>query len=295
MFIPRKIVPIAVAFLLVECLPACAGGPLTVSVLVKLLEQADVPAREAGELIAIETAEGARVKAGDVLAQIDDTEARFLEKLALVEAEIAARNAENDVAVLTAEKIFEVAKAEYQRANEAAKRLPGSIPKSDLDQYRLDYEKAELLKQQAEHDRQVARSTHRLKQTEHEFASRGVDRRKIKAPFDGVVVEVDRRRGEWVEPGEKVLRIVRLDRLRAEGFLDQRAAHSGLEGSPVRLQVEGSERSSVRFEGKVVFVSPEVDPVNGQVRILANIDNPDLTLRPGQRATMTISVSTRRE
>jgi multidrug efflux pump subunit AcrA (membrane-fusion protein) len=37
-----------------------------------------------------------------------------------------------------------------------------------------------------------------------------------------------------------------------------------------------------------VFVSPEVDPVNGQVRVLAEVDNPDGVLRPGLRATMTI-------
>ncbi len=295
MIIARRIIPAAVALLLVGGLAARASQPLTVSVLVKLLEQADVPAREAGELVAIEVAEGARVKEGDVLAQIDDTEARFLEKLALVEAEIAAKNAENDVALLTAATICEAAKVEYERVNESAKKFPGSISQSELDTLRLEYEKAVLLKKQAAHDREVACCTQQLKETEHAFASRGVDRRKIKAPFDGVVVEVDRRRGEWVEPGEKVLRIMRLDRLRAEGFLDQRSVHSKLEGSPVRLQVEGSERSSVRFEGKVVFVSPEVDPVNGQVRILADIDNPDLILRPGQRATMTVNVPAGRE
>ena len=36
----------------------------------------------------------------------------------------------------------------------------------------------------------------------------------------GVVVEIKRRKGEWVEPGETVIRILRIDSLRAEGFVD---------------------------------------------------------------------------
>jgi macrolide-specific efflux system membrane fusion protein len=38
----------------------------------------------------------------------------------------------------------------------------------------------------------------------------------------------------------------------------------------------------------VVFVSPEVDPVNGQVRIWAEIDNKSLVLRPGLQGALLI-------
>jgi multidrug efflux pump subunit AcrA (membrane-fusion protein) len=43
------------------------------------------------------------------------------------------------------------------------------------------------------------------------------------------------------------------------------------------------------FAGKIVFVSPEVDPITGQVRIWAEIDNRDGRLRPGQPAQMVVS------
>ncbi len=49
---------------------------------------------------------------------------------------------------------------------------------------------------------------------------------------------------------------------------------------------EGEKKSS--FAGQIVFVSPEVDPITGQVRVWAEIDNKDSRLRPGQPAKMVV-------
>jgi macrolide-specific efflux system membrane fusion protein len=101
-------------------------------------------------------------------------------------------------------------------------------------------------------------------------------------------VQVHHRRGEWVQPGEKVLRILRLDRLRAEGFVDARNLERELLDAPVKVRVSLPGQPEAEFSGRVVFVSPEIDPVNSQVRIWADIENPKLELRPGLRAAMTI-------
>jgi macrolide-specific efflux system membrane fusion protein len=58
----------------------------------------------------------------------------------------------------------------------------------------------------------------------------------------------------------------------------------------VKLTVEGSNDETV-FTGTVAFVSPEVDPITGQVRIWAEIDNRDGRLRPGQPVRMTIGAA----
>ena len=44
------------------------------------------------------------------------------------------------------------------------------------------------------------------------------------------------------------------------------------------------------FHGHIVYVSPEVHPVNGQVRIWAEVDNPRLELRPGTRGLLTVDL-----
>ena len=57
------------------------------NVLVKLLDQHDVPAREKGTIKELVVQEGSRVKTDDVLITIDDTEARYAEDRARVVAE----------------------------------------------------------------------------------------------------------------------------------------------------------------------------------------------------------------
>ncbi len=44
----------------------------------------------------------------------------------------------------------------------------------------------------------------------------------------------------------------------------------------------------ITVEGTLIFVSPEIDSVNGQVEVKAEISNPALALRPGQPVQMTI-------
>jgi RND family efflux transporter MFP subunit len=258
-----------------------------VAVLVNLLEQAEVPALEAGTLVEIPAREGLQVREGAVLARIDGTEAELLLQRARMELEAAGKNATNELPVLTADKTREVAQEIFQRTNEGAQRYKGSISQTDLDRLRLDAEKAQVALRQARHDLELAQLIWQLKQNEVDSAAYRVERRRIAAPLSGMVVEVRRRRGEWVEPGQTVVRVIRLDRLQAEGFLEARHAR-GLLGGSVMLHTE--QEIAEQYRGQIVFVSPEVDPINRQVRVLAEIENPDLTLQPGVHGTMRVEL-----
>jgi len=269
--------------------PLRGAEPAMVPVLVNVLEQAELSPREPGVLMAIDACEGRQVTEGDTLAQIDDTEERFRMATAKLQMEIAAKEAASEVALLDAQKSMAFAQAMYQRAREAVAEFAGSIPQTELERLRLDAERSELAVRQAKHDQEVAELERDLKRAEYEFATQQIERRKIVAPYDGMVVEVKGRRGEYVQPGDKIIRMIRLDHLRVEGFLNARAARRELKGRPVRLTVDVPGRSTMQYKGRLVFVSPEVDPVNDQVRLLADIENsPELTLRPGLRGTMTI-------
>ena len=101
-------------------------------------------------------------------------------------------------------------------------------------------------------------------------------------------MEVSRHRGEWVKPGETVFHILRLDRLRAVGFLKAAYATHNLQDYVVRLRVELPGAGIAEFPGKVIFLNPEIDPVNTQIRIWVEIENKGLQLRPGMRGKMTI-------
>jgi macrolide-specific efflux system membrane fusion protein len=106
--------------------------------------------------------------------------------------------------------------------------------------------------------------------------------------MDGVVVDVRRRVGEWLEPGKFVVRLVRDDRLRAAGFVKLEQLTAPLEGQPATLLVALSGTKETAFSGRVTFVSPEANPINRQVKLIAEFDNRDGRLRAGLPARMTV-------
>jgi RND family efflux transporter MFP subunit len=278
-----------VALMPFEVARAQTDAPIPVeSVSLRLIEQADVPARQAGVLASVEVREGQVVKDGDELARIDDVEADLAVQKAMEDLEVARIEAENDVDIRYSRKSNEVDRAELQRALDAVAKFRNSVSQTELDALKLKVERSTLEIEQAQRTQQIASHLHRLKENELTLARRIAERHRITSPVNGMVVQVNRRRGEWVEPGEKVFRVVRTDQLRAQGFVNLRDVRGDLKGRPVKLTVALPGETRGEFSGKVVFVSPEVDPVNKQVLIFAEIDNPDLVLRAGLAAQMTI-------
>jgi macrolide-specific efflux system membrane fusion protein len=222
-----------------------------------------------------------------VLATIDDQVAQMAEVAAQLKFDVAHEKATNDVQVRFARKAAEVAEAELHRSTESVARFAKSVSQSQLDVERLNVEKTKLEAEQADHNQQVATLEMKSAQNELDAAKVQRARRQIVAPFDGTVVQVFVRLGEWVEPGQKALRIVDTRRLRAEGFLSAADAKANLLGAPVELTIAGQENE--HFAGKIAFVSPEVDPITGQVRVWAEIENKSGALRPGQPVQMRIA------
>jgi macrolide-specific efflux system membrane fusion protein len=260
------------------------------SVLVTLVEQVSVPARESGVLATIAVDEGHLVEEDQLLARLDDAEVQLEKRKAEIDLEIARKKSENDVKVRFARKAAEVAQNEYNRSLESRRAFRSSVTDSALERDRLTWERAVLDVEQSEHEFAVEELTAQLKENDLAVAVRNVERRQILSPIAGVVVEVNRRRGEWVQPGEQVCRILRIDRLRAEGFLSADEIPGNLSGARAVLRVNLPGRPNTDFEGKVTFVSPEIDPVNKQIRFWAEIENRDRLLRPGLQASLVIHV-----
>jgi macrolide-specific efflux system membrane fusion protein len=262
------------------------------SALLRLTYQIDVPARAQGVLSSLKVVEGDAVRQGDALGQIDDAEAKLLQQRAAMELEVQKEKVENDVDIRTAKKAVAFHRAQRDRMERAAKDLPGSVSASQIEELRFNAIQAEFKVEEAEHAHQVDEKTMSLKNIELELGKHNVDIRKIAAPTNGVVVEVLRHPGEWVEPGEKVLRILRIDRLRAEGLIHASKVPPNLLGAPATVTLELPGKGEMSFSGKVVFVSPEIMAVNGMTRFWAEIDNSSGLLRPGLRPRMTVKTAT---
>jgi multidrug efflux pump subunit AcrA (membrane-fusion protein) len=276
--------------------PARAAEPVALtidSVVLRPLVEAEVPARQLGVLAKILVDEGQAVRADEPLAELDVRVAALaLEQAELEQAQTAVKAA-NELSVEYAAKALEVARAELARSEESNAKFPNSISESQLDVERLTIEKLELERRQAEHELELARFDLELKTNAVEAARLGLELYSVRAPFSGIVALVRERVGEWVQPGDAVLRLVAIDRLRAEGFIDADHAE-GLVGRAVRLTLTTADNDkhaeeSFVFEARIGFVSPEVDPVTRQVRVWAEIENADGRLRPGQQGRLEIA------
>lgn len=280
---------LALAALLAPC-PSRAeepspGAVAVDSVVLRLIDEASAPALRSGALIAIRVKEGDAVERGQVLAELDSREAALAVKAAEHELAIADEEATNDVQVRFSAKAHEAARAELRRSEESIRSFPKSVSQSQIDVERLEVEKTALEKEQAEQIQLLAQLEVKVKQAAVDAARLELAQRSITAPLDGVVVEAPVKLGEWLEPGQSVVRLVNTARLKAEGFIAAPHAKRVTPGQRAMLTVAGGEQ---RFTGVVVFVSPEVDPINNQVRVWAEIENTDGLLRPGQRAEMMI-------
>jgi len=266
-----------------------ASEPIEVqSVYLRLSEDIDVPAMVPGVLSEMNADEGGFVEPGTLLARVEDSEARLARDRAAIEVEVATRMADKDIEIEITRKALAVAETELARAERSRQAIRGAVPQAEIDRLQLEVDRAAAEIRQTERDAATAAVTARLKKAELALVEAKLNRHIIGSPLRGQVIEHYKHRGEWVEPGENVMRLVRLDTLRAEGFVDAAALGTDLSGSMVSLKVDLPRRGTTEFRGVLVFVAPEVEPTTGQVLVRAEIENPNLQLRPGLGATMTI-------
>jgi multidrug efflux pump subunit AcrA (membrane-fusion protein) len=337
------------------------AADITVPTIVRVLDQADVPAKDKGVLTDISVRAGDRVSEGQILAQLDDKEQVLALSHAELQLKIASRDAENalpvqsaeaqerearktldraelaqtvaerqakdDVAVRLAVKTRDASQADLDRATRSRKNFASSVSLAELERLQLlvdrnvlEIEKSEvereiagikaemeqarvseqeqiverlrLTTEQARRDQQTAATTMQIQEQAVALAQLKLENRRVRSPLAGVVVEVHRHNGEWVEAGMPVLRVVRLDRLKAETFIDAAVADESLRGASATIQFQHHGKT-VSLPGEVTFVSPEVDTVNRQVLVSVEIDNSKLVLKPGMKASLSISVTSR--
>lgn len=323
---------------------------------VQLRDQAQVPARESGLLKTVLVDRGDYVTESQLLASLEDNEARLslqlteidllvaqkratdavtvevaqaaveessrLTQQARLEQQISQTMAESDIGVRQSVAAATLAKDAIDRANESREKFRSSVSSRELTTLQYELDKSQMDVEQARYDqsllnlragssavlvqqkeaserrlklelrdaeleRQIAALTVRQMTTAVEVAKDRLDRQHVTSPLTGVVVDKLKYAGEWVEAGEPVLKVIRLDTLFVDGFVAADLVDETFRGNNVT--VEGQTKDgTVTVQGKVVFVSPEVDSVNRQVAVRAEITNNDRLLRPGQSVKMTV-------
>lgn len=248
------------------------------SAILKTVETTVLSAEVAGIISVLDVKEGLVVEPGRELGRIRDEAVKLDLERAKTAIELAKKKQQSDIDQRLATKSQAVADNEYQRASAANLRVPDTYPPNEIDRLRLVADRAKLEVERAKYQRDLATMDVTLAEHEYRKFYELYLRHKIKAPSAGVVVSIDKHLGEWVEPGTPLLTIVRTDLLRVEGFVTAEQAARIQVGDEAEVSLD-----ALRANAKVVFISPDTNPVNSQVRVFLEFENTKVEFRPGLR------------
>ena len=223
---------------------------------VYFIDDIKLPAKESGEISKMNFKAGDFVPAGKTIGQIDTVVMQMMLQQAEMKYEIAWQKANNEAASKRARKKWEVASIEARKIGNLA--LTGS--KSDSDKRMADYTKdiAYLEMQEAGDAQRIALKEAKLALAEKRQVETRIERHAIKSNFDGYVVEIKKKEQEYVQTGEEVVRIARMDRVWVQtvvSFKDLNAHE--LMNRRVTVTVPLARGESTTFEGVVKFVGLE--------------------------------------
>jgi multidrug efflux pump subunit AcrA (membrane-fusion protein) len=250
--------------------------------ILKTIETTSVSAQATGMISLLDIKEGAKVQTGQVLGKIRDAGISLQSERAKVAIEVAKKKQGNDIDKRLALKNRAVAENEYKRAVDANSQVRDVYPANELDRLRLLFDRATLESERTTYIQEMAGLDVSIAEIEYRQSLELLERYCITAPCEGVVVAVEKRAGEWVEPGSILLKIVQMDKLRIEGFINSDDASADLLECKATVQVQSGGKL-VEKQATVSFISPDANPLNAQVRVFLEVDNRDGRLRPGQR------------
>ena len=271
-------------------------------------EQTDVAPVVAGRVTEIGVDLGSYVQRGQLLARLDDADARLrLQQLEaqLAQAQSSVRQAEARIGLGAGAKfdptrVAEVgaARAALDLAEKQLRRYERLIESGDVaraaydqqkaqrDQLRQQYEAALAQANQSYAGVQTARAAAAAAASQVEQARKAVRDVVVVSPISGFVADRPADVGEYVTTSSKIATVVRTNPLRVRIDIPEQAIASVREGQSISLLTSAYPEQN--FAGRVARISPNVSAQSRTMTVEAEVDNASGLLRPGLFVTVRI-------
>jgi len=211
---------------------------------------AKLSAEVSGQVKKVKVEVGDRVRAGDVLLQLDSE----IEALTLQSSQAETERVRAELAD---------SRRRYADAERLLKQNNISANEFRLLQAEVEINAAALQRQLAEERRYKAR----------------LERHTLKAPFDGVISERLTEVGEWITPGKPILTLIAIDDLRVEFRVPQDFYMRINEQSAITVTLDALPNK--KFKGAIDAVVPVSDPSARTFLMHVLIEKGDLRMTPG--------------
>lgn len=175
----------------------------------------------------------------------------------------------------TLKALFESTRELYEKTR--------SVSKDELQKLELEYKLAE-----AEYERLgIAEKRERI---EYDMARAKLDKLVLRSPVTGIISELVVDAGESCEPRQPVVRVVDTSKCMLICNIEASLGIRFKEKQMVDLEIQ-SGAASVRKKGRIIFISPVVDPASGLYRVKVEFDNKNRDIKPGVEGFLLIPAS----
>jgi RND family efflux transporter MFP subunit len=232
---------------------------------------ATVSAKGTGKVIEVLVEEGLKVKAGQVLARLDDTNVKA--SLQLCEAQVAASKSSLEETRVRLD--------EAQRELQRVTRLAASQIASTAD---LDRATAEVKAQRARLDRQLTEVT--VAERQVALVQQQMEDMVIRAPFTGIVVSKDAQPGEMVSPVSAgggftrtgICTLVDMDSQEIEVDVNESYINRVEPGQAVEATLDAYP--DWKIQSRVIAIIPTADRQKATVKVRVGFDKLDPRILP---------------
>ena len=248
-----------------------ADNPITVSGPLIVEHQLDLLTQREGVITSLHADVGTHVKAGDVLAQLDDRELT-----ANLEA-ARAKTEGTEAGLKSWQAEAKVLDADYDRATKLFNAQLIPVEEFEHAKYKAEEEHWEVKRVQQ------ALVTDRATQRSLELE---LEKTRIRAPFDGVVARRYVREGEQITRGERTFWVTGDGPLQMRFTLPEKFIGQIRRGQQFPLSTP--DLPDQAFKSKVMEVSPVVDPASSTFEVLVTVEGIRGELRPGMNAIVNL-------
>jgi membrane fusion protein (multidrug efflux system) len=245
--------------------PGDAGLSVTGPIIVE--HEVDLTAQRDGILEKIYFDAPTRVKAGTLLAQLDDRQL----KSNLEAARAKTRSIAADLKNWQAEA--EVLKADYARQQHLMELGLTSQEQLEHAKYKAESDQWDILR--------VTETLNTAKEEEHSLELE-LEKTKVTAPFDGLIARRYVREGQNVSKGERLFWVTAEAPLLMRFTLPEKFFGKMRNGQTV--EVTCADAPAEKHMARVKQVSPVVDPSSGTFEVLVELTGDRGSLRPGMTA-----------
>ncbi|MDH4260781.1 MAG: efflux RND transporter periplasmic adaptor subunit [Gammaproteobacteria bacterium] len=273
-----------------------------------VVTRVQISSQISGRVLSVRAVEGQRVRAGDLLVQLDDAEANA----AVSQASAAVNQSDARIeqlrsvgAIVTTEASRQaetnLARAELNLARIEKLFRSGDVPRVDFEEAQHNVEIARSQKNAAEvqkmastpagADSRIAASALGQNQAQLSAARVRLQQSRIVAPQDGIILSRMVEPGYTVQPGSTLIEMAAQAETQLAIEPDERNLAWIRVGQKALASADAYPQQT--FEAQVSYIAPSVDPQRGSVQVRLRVPKPPSFLKPDMTVSVDLTVASK--